>query len=281
MYSLVETHLTYIPVVEATNKKGQEIQKINCSEFWKGFNSYGKLQDNFYDHMKEQGFDLERGERNEGREERREHMSVQKFKEETLKEDIQELGIKKSRYQEELTRVLYREVGNLKKHIIITMGFVILIVVCIIVIYFNPIIKGKLSNEDHITLYTEIYINNQKVDMEQVEIETLFQDRSVEYTFDNGKWSTQGKEYGQYKFNVLIPTTKDFKLQKPLYIEFEFLNPNAWCISQNDVKLYLYTHENDILGNSIIKTIYNDRSEVLNYDDIKAKENKISINWGL
>ena len=43
-------HLTYIPVVQATNKKGEEIKKINYSDFWKGFNSYGKLQDNFYDH---------------------------------------------------------------------------------------------------------------------------------------------------------------------------------------------------------------------------------------
>ena len=102
-------HLTYIPVVQATNKKGEEIEKVNCSEFWKGFNSYGKLQDDFYDHMKEQGFDLERGERNEDREERREHMSVQKFKEETLKQNIQELDIKKSRYQEELEGTLQEQ----------------------------------------------------------------------------------------------------------------------------------------------------------------------------
>ena len=107
-------HLTYIPVVEATNKKGEEIEKINCSEFWKGFNSYGKLQDDFYDHMKEQGFDLERGERNEDREERREHMSVQKFKEETLKENIQDLDIKKSRYQEELEHTFQEQQDALR-----------------------------------------------------------------------------------------------------------------------------------------------------------------------
>ena len=107
-------HLTYIPVVQATNKKGEEIEKINCSEFWKGFNSYGKLQDDFYDYMREQGFDLERGERNEDREERREHMSVQKFKEETLKENIQELSIKKSRYQEELESTLQEQQDALR-----------------------------------------------------------------------------------------------------------------------------------------------------------------------
>lgn len=177
-------------------------------------------------------------------------------------------------------RGLNSEGGNLKKRIIV-MGFVIIIVVWISVFYFNPIMRGKLSKEDHITLQTEIYINNQKVDMAQAEIETLFKDTNVEYTFDDGKWSTQGKEYGQYTFKVLIPATKEFQLQKPLEIGFEFLNSNAWYISRNDIKLYLYTHENDILGNSIINTRYNDRKEVLSYDLIKVKENKISINWGL
>ena len=107
-------HLTYIPVVQATNKKGEEIEKINCSEFWKGFNSYGKLQDDFYDHMKEQGFDLERGQRNEDREERREHMSVQKFKEETLKENIEDLSVKKSMHQEELEVTLQEQQDALR-----------------------------------------------------------------------------------------------------------------------------------------------------------------------
>ena len=102
-------HLTYIPVVEATNKKGQEIEKINCSEFWKGFNSYGELQDKFYEHMRGQGFDLERGERNEDREERREHMNVAKYKEETLKQSIKDLGLRESQYQVELESTLQEQ----------------------------------------------------------------------------------------------------------------------------------------------------------------------------
>ena len=88
-------HLTYIPVVEGKNRKGQVIEKINCSEFWKGFNSYGELQDKFYEHMKEKGFDLERGQKNEDREQRREHLSVQKYKEETLQEQIKSLEVEK------------------------------------------------------------------------------------------------------------------------------------------------------------------------------------------
>ncbi len=81
-------HLTYIPVVEGKNKNGEKVKKINCSEFWKGFNSYGELQDSFYSYVRERGFDLERG---EPREEKREHLSVNEFKAETLKKEIEQL----------------------------------------------------------------------------------------------------------------------------------------------------------------------------------------------
>ncbi len=78
-------HLTYIPVVKGL-KKGEEVLKINSSEFWKGFNSYGKLQDDFHSYVKERGFDLDRG---ETKEEKREHLTVEEFKAETKKAELQ------------------------------------------------------------------------------------------------------------------------------------------------------------------------------------------------
>lgn len=98
-------HLTYIPVVKGISRKGQPIEKINCSEFWKGFNSYGELQDKFYEHMKEKGFDLERGQKNEDREQRREHLSLQKYKEETLQEQIKSLEVEKEEAKNLLNQI--------------------------------------------------------------------------------------------------------------------------------------------------------------------------------
>ena len=92
-------HLTYIPVVEGKDKKGQTIEKVNCSEFWKGFNSYGELQDKFHAYVKEHGFDLERG---ESRAEQREHLSVEKFKLETLKEKVNTLEQAREVYRSDL-----------------------------------------------------------------------------------------------------------------------------------------------------------------------------------
>lgn len=98
-------HLTYIPVVKGKNKKGELIDKVNCSEFWKGFNSYGELQDKFYEHMKEQGFELERGQKVEDLEEKRQHLSVQKYKEVTLQEKIAKLEVEKSEAEALLNQI--------------------------------------------------------------------------------------------------------------------------------------------------------------------------------
>lgn len=54
-------HILFIPVVHKNDKEGKEISKIACSEYWKGKDSYKRLQDNFYKYMIKSGFDLERG----------------------------------------------------------------------------------------------------------------------------------------------------------------------------------------------------------------------------
>lgn len=54
-------HILFIPVVQKKDKEGKEIKKIACSEYWKGKDSYRKLQDNFYKYMTKSGFNLERG----------------------------------------------------------------------------------------------------------------------------------------------------------------------------------------------------------------------------
>jgi hypothetical protein len=55
-------HLVYIPVVHTIDSKsGKNVEKLCCTDFWKGKNSYRILQDNFYDYITKSGFDLERG----------------------------------------------------------------------------------------------------------------------------------------------------------------------------------------------------------------------------
>lgn len=68
-------HLVFLPVVHTKDKNGKLIDKLSCSEFWKGKNSYKNLQDNFYTYMTKSGFNLERGKNNEN-----EHIPIKELK---------------------------------------------------------------------------------------------------------------------------------------------------------------------------------------------------------
>lgn len=68
-------HLVFIPVVHTQDKKGNDIDKIVCSEFWKEKDSYRQLQDAFYNYIKSNNFNLERGNEND-----RIHLSVEDYK---------------------------------------------------------------------------------------------------------------------------------------------------------------------------------------------------------
>lgn len=54
-------HLMFVPVVHTKDKEGNKIDKICARDFWKGRDSYRKLQDAYFNHVKSKGFDLERG----------------------------------------------------------------------------------------------------------------------------------------------------------------------------------------------------------------------------
>ena len=54
-------HLMFVPVVHTKDKEGNEIEKVCARDYWKGRDSYRKLQDAYFNHVKSKGFDLERG----------------------------------------------------------------------------------------------------------------------------------------------------------------------------------------------------------------------------
>ncbi len=76
-------HLVFVPVVHTKDKKGNSIEKIACSEYWKGKDSYKQLQDNFYKYIVDNGFNLERGQSK-----KIEHLSTEKLKQITNYDNI-------------------------------------------------------------------------------------------------------------------------------------------------------------------------------------------------
>ena len=71
-------HLMFVPVVHIKDKDGSAIKKICARDFWKGRDSYRKLQDSYFKHVKSKGFDLDRGLYVE--ETNRKNLSVEEFK---------------------------------------------------------------------------------------------------------------------------------------------------------------------------------------------------------
>lgn len=71
-------HLVFLPVDHTTDKKGNKIDKLACSEFWKGKDSYRELQNAFYDYMVSYNFNLLRGLPKE--ETNRQHFDIKEYK---------------------------------------------------------------------------------------------------------------------------------------------------------------------------------------------------------
>lgn len=82
-------HLLFIPVVHTTDRQGNKIDKVCCRDFWKGRNSYRDLQNAYFKHISEKGFNLERGELVEIT--NREHFSIQEYKQITNYENTKQI----------------------------------------------------------------------------------------------------------------------------------------------------------------------------------------------
>ena len=88
-------HLIFLPVVHTIDKKGNPIDKLACSEFWKAKDSYRQLQNAFFEYMVENGFDLQRGLPKEETE--RMHYTLKEYKNitnfENTKEQLQNIKL--------------------------------------------------------------------------------------------------------------------------------------------------------------------------------------------
>lgn len=114
-------HLVYLPVVHTIDKKsGKNIEKLCCTDFWKGKNSYKYLQDNFYDYITKSGFDLERGDTKDNKHIKIEDLKkvtnyeMQKYEKEMINLE-QELDIENSEELKKEYKRIIRKFNTLAK----------------------------------------------------------------------------------------------------------------------------------------------------------------------
>ena len=88
-------HLIFLPVVHTVDKKGNPIDKLACSEFWKAKDSYRQLQNAFFEYMVKNVFELQRGLPKEETE--RMHYTLKEYKNisnfEKTKEQLQNMKL--------------------------------------------------------------------------------------------------------------------------------------------------------------------------------------------
>ena len=80
-------HVAFIPVIRGKDRKGNPCMRINASEFWKGRDSYSRLQDEYYDFITHRGYDLERGQKGSTAA----HLSVAEYKLKKSQEQLAEV----------------------------------------------------------------------------------------------------------------------------------------------------------------------------------------------
>lgn len=115
-------HLVFVPVIHKEDKKtGKQIDKIACSEYWKGKDSYRELQDNFYKHVTEHGFNLERGKTSNSK-----HLNIKTLKQitnyenikyELTQEQIQPINTKKTELILKQNKELIKHTNKLKEQL--------------------------------------------------------------------------------------------------------------------------------------------------------------------
>ena len=162
-------HITFIPVIHELNKESGKVEdKISCSEFWKGRDSYKILQDNFYKYMIKSGFYLERGRSN------RDNIPVKKFKEVTNYE-MQEMFKESNQTEQEVES---NNIVTIKEHYRLVLG------------KYNKLAKRytKVKNIVDDTLYKAEQVEQENRNLKQ-EINYLEQEKSkleeyIENTFE-------------------------------------------------------------------------------------------------
>ena len=174
-------HLVYIPVVNAKDKKGNPIRKISASEFWKGKDSYKKLQNQFYNYITEKGFNLERGKENKDRE----HISTDDMKKLTNFYNTKQLKENLTKQKEQI--ISYEDVQEFYKYEDFTKDNVDKKLIYPILKYNNSLVKqnhdlllelSKTKNAKK--YYSDLQIENNQIMNENQELEEQLRMNNIE-----------------------------------------------------------------------------------------------------
>lgn len=145
-----------------------------------------------------------------------------------------------------------------------------------------PIIKGHLYAGDHIAIDVTVFLDGKEVSLDNLSTTCSFENEICKVTSNNGVYKTSGGKYGEYLFQLVIPSERLDGYEKDITLNLDYINSNDWYISKSDCRINLYTDGNGTLsGNTTLNTKYNDNTSYNHKYDLKLIDNAININWGL
>lgn len=170
----------------------------------------------------------------------------------------------------------------MKRKIIMLLSIVFILILIIIITINFPIIQGKLYTGDHIKISLTINYNNQKLNLNNLNVTCTYQEKEdCKVTSNNGNYSIKGGEYGKYVFTIMIPKEHLVNYTDDLIIHLNYINTNNWYILNSDCTINL-NHDNNILsGDFIVHTKYNDGTVQNDQKEIELTDGIINIDWGI
>lgn len=201
-------HLIFLPVVHTQDKKGNFINKIACSEFWKEKDSYRRLQDAFYQYMTSHKFQSERGLPKE--ETGREHIDLKEYKEITnfdkTKEKLQNIKLELPNIPDiaDISKFSMKRDEKILEEIIKPKDDLI-----------NELYKDNLSMHQELLRHVEMVEKAEKYENERDKI--IADNRELNNQIDNIKAEYKDKEFDlewKYKSKIKSLEKENIHLHK-------------------------------------------------------------------
>ena len=203
-------HLVFLPVVHTKDKKGNAIDKLACSEFWKEKDSYRQLQNAFYEYMVSHNFELKRGLPKE--ETNRTHLSIEEYKKitnyEKTKEILRDITLELPEVPsiEDFNRVVFKRNEKIQKEIIEPKDKLIE------KLYFeNKQLHGEIERQVNVIDEAEKYQKERDKILEdnenlhnkvyQMEHDYKVKNNSLDFRYNNRKEELE-KEFEEKAFNL-------------------------------------------------------------------------------
>lgn len=164
--------------------------------------------------------------------------------------------------------------------------FIVLIMIMVgivFVVLFFPQVRNRFDKGDKITVDVNILLNEKEVVLSDLNATCIYENSvSCDVYSKDGRYSTKGGEYGLYSFEVIIPKEQLEGYDQDLTLKLNYINANDWNISETTCNINLVSNtKGNLVGTYYLDTIYNNKDNVKQENEIVIDDGILELNWGI